>query len=121
MAFPSSMMHRRGLQFVCVGLLLFAQQSALLHAIWHAAKSVRGGNPVAVHLGTTGHDDTESGGKNAQCAFDPAFGTVLGAINAGCSAALVAAAAADPQSWPFLQHIDPKPVRAVSRGPPAIS
>lgn len=65
-------MHRRALQLLCAFFLLFAQQSALTHAAWHAVKNA----PLEQR------DAAKSQPQAAACALDGAFAQVLGAVTA---------------------------------------
>ena len=88
--------------------LLFAQQAAVAHSVWHAAAAAKAG---AVHLGAKG---------NPLCAQHGSLDTVLG----GVSAAVALAFGAEPQAvhfpaadLPTAKISGPSPV---SRGPPAV-
>jgi hypothetical protein len=69
---------RRLMQLCCILLLLFAQQTALTHALWHAERQL----PAAAGTSSTAHVTHESGGADIAllCAFDVAVGQVLGGV-----------------------------------------
>ena len=71
-------MRRVLLQLVLAALLLFAQQAAVTHAIWHAAENLPGnGSDTGLDRGYGPSNDEHS--PQAQlCGFDAAFGQVLG-------------------------------------------
>jgi len=63
---------KRALQFVCIFLLLFAQQSALTHAAWHA----HGQQPAQ-------HDSKDKVSfQGSLCDLHVAFSAVLGGAHA---------------------------------------
>jgi hypothetical protein len=104
------MTRRYVLHFVCILLLLFAQQAALTHAAWHA------GQNSGTHEGR--HDESAQG---AFCSLHVAFGEVLGTIQpASPPVALVPAvaehlAAAALDAARIVLHLPP------ARGPPVRS
>ena len=88
--------------------LLFAQQAAVAHSVWHAAAAAKAG---AVHLGAKG---------NPLCTQHGSLDTVLG----GLSAAPAFATADEPQpahfpaaNVPAASTPAPSPL---SRGPPPV-
>jgi hypothetical protein len=108
---------RRLMQLCCIFLLLFAQHTALTHALWHAQRQLP---PVDLTCSTTqATHDTGSADIAALCAFDVAVGQVLGGV-------LPASAEPPPpttttetphlsaQSSPTSQFLAP-----LSRGPPS--
>ena len=112
---------RNLMQLCCIFLLLFAQQTALTHALWHAA----GGHESHAHAaGGHAHDhdahDRESDAQGALCDSHSACGTLLGGHH-GATAALGAldAACAHAASH-FTGRITAEAVPAVSRGPPLL-
>jgi len=66
------MTRRRYTQFIYIFLLLFAQQSAFTHAVWHARE------PAPAHH--EDHDDTSFQG--GLCGLHGAFTQVLGGVQA---------------------------------------
>lgn len=106
------------IQLICIGLLLFSQQAALAHGVWHAAERLHGHDHRA-HTHDDDHDAAES--ARALCSLDVAYGEVLGAIcgHGACGAAV--APASDHVAWPVHSRVALEPIRAVSRGPPAFS
>lgn len=103
-----------------------AQQGALVHATWHAhntlehAAHVHEAQRGDAHEGRDGYDHETPAGQASLCAFDLAFGQVLGGVH-GTSAplpavvptALVVAAALYTRS-------SVEPVPALARGPPVV-
>ncbi|HZN27271.1 MAG TPA: hypothetical protein VFB75_23795 [Burkholderiales bacterium] len=72
---------RRLLQLCCIFLLLFAQQTALTHALWHAERQLPVG-ALEHHAAQHTHDSGDADAA-ALCAFDAAFGQLLGAALSG--------------------------------------
>ena len=114
---PDRLTLRRLMQLCCIFVLLFAQQAALTHAVWHAH-----GQAAAGALGHTQADaarDSKVPDVAALCAFDAAYGQVLGAAPcgshdtcAGCTAD--ARQPHDRHASAFQDFLAP-----LSRGPPA--
>jgi hypothetical protein len=107
---------RRLMQLGCILLLLFAQQAALTHALWHS----HAGGSAHVHQDThadRGHGDRVPDAVNL-CAFDAALGQVLGAAPSGHHDRIAAASGAETpvgrQHAPVLQDF----LAPHSRGPP---
>lgn len=103
------------LQLVCA-LLLFAQQIALTHAIWHVSHELPAPEQH-VHDRDGGHSqDTEAANL---CSFDAAFGQVLGGAPITTYVFLAHAAggasALDPQRASATQRF----LAPLSRGPPS--
>ena len=69
---------RRLLQLGCIFLLLFAQQTALTHALWHAQQHLPAAD-LACSTAQATHD-TDPLDVAMLCAFDAAVGQVLGAV-----------------------------------------
>ena len=71
------------LRLLLAGLLLIAQQTALVHATWHAARgpATEHGQPVAGESGSQ-----SDGGQARLCVFDAVMGHLLG--GAACSGTL---------------------------------
>jgi len=108
-------MPRRYFHFFCVILLLIAQQGALAHAAWHASGSAQ---TLAAHDHESDANHESPADQSSQCAFDLAFGQMLGGVHASCALPLVveitAAVAAAHQNPRLLSEAIP----AQSRGPP---
>jgi hypothetical protein len=97
---------------VCVFLLLFAQFGALTHASWHAAH----GDAYVEH--TSEPADEHAPGQALLCAFDLAFGQVLGGVHTGVTLTFALAPGAVsrldiPAARLHAEALSPK-----SRGPP---
>jgi len=108
---------RRLMQLCCIFLLLFAQQAALTHAVSHARVQAPAG--VLKAPSAAGAHGSRMPDAAALCAFDAAYGQVLGA--APCSGhdwasghAPDAAPARVRYASPFQDFLAP-----LSRGPPA--
>jgi len=113
-------MPRRFFHSLCVLLLLVAQQGALVHATWHA------GADAHVHERYAHGQDAEHGlppGKSSQrnlCAFDLAFGQVLGGVQGSCTPLIIAVLPAGHTPYPFNPRPGSEAVPALSRGPPVL-
>ena len=120
------MRSQRSLHYLCILLLLFAQQVALSHAAWHALGHVPG-DAHAHADGHSGHDgdhqhhpDEPSNGSQAHlCEFDAVFGQVLGGVPGACALPLVADLPASIASYVFNPRLGTEVVPAISRGPPS--
>jgi hypothetical protein len=113
-------MQRRGFHYLCVFLLLFAQQSAISHASWHAGGGAHTGHAAGLAQPTDAGHETPYAAESL-CDFDLAFGQVLGGTHgAAPPASFVAVIAGElpDLSTPRLRAaaLSPK-----SRGPPARS
>lgn len=100
---------KRVLQFVCIFLLLFAQQSALTHAAWHAGQQ---------QIQLDSKDKVSFQGS--LCDLHAVFGTVLGGAHASpvhqaAQSCIEERIAQRPR--PLLFTTVPTPL---SRGPPAL-
>lgn len=115
------------LRWVLAALLLFAQQTALTHALSHAGghahKSVAA--PQAPAQESSAHADHDgSGGRSAvseQCAFDLVYSQVLGGMFAGYK---LHVAVAEPAAHAVIVAQPRGTTASVpydSRGPPVIS
>ncbi len=129
---------RRYIHYVLVFLLLIAQQGALAHATWHArgadehashVHSLHGGGhahdgPDAHHDHDHGHDhghDHESpSGQASLCAFDFAFGQVLGVVYGSSAPLQMPVPAAVPIADVFHSRRSVDAVPALARGPPVV-
>jgi hypothetical protein len=112
-------MKRRFFNLACILLLLVAQQTAIAHAIWHAHEYGRQGPGSACEVACP--DGSPAGHDPAQlCAFDIAFGQVLGGASGSPSALAVADCPGDAptlllDSAPRARFLAP-----LSRGPPTL-
>ncbi len=112
---------------VCALLLLFAQFGALAHASWHAthghvdaAATTQVAEPASEHTDAHAHEhnDGHAPGQASLCAFDLAFGQVLGGVHAGAPLTFALAPGAVshldiPAARLHAEALSPK-----SRGPP---
>src|SRR5690349_24592049 len=73
---------RYAMQLCCIFLLLFAQQSALTHAMWHAF----GGSARYAQKAGAASQPAPQSRDAALCAFDAAYGQALGAALGGAPA-----------------------------------
>jgi hypothetical protein len=108
---------RQMMQLCCVFLLLFAQQSALTHAMWHAF----GASANYAQKAGAASQPAPQPGDAALCAFDAAYGQALGAALGGAPSdvpAPLAQAAALHSKYSFTT---PQFLAPLSRGPPALS
>lgn len=99
----------------CVLLLLVAQQGALTHAIWHAHQTKTTHSPSAIDKHQT------PAGQASLCAFDLAFGQVLGSAHGSGATLTVIAADIErihdvPAARLHAEALSPK-----SRGPPVLA
>jgi hypothetical protein len=107
---------RRLVQLGCIFLLLFAQQVALTHAIWHA----HGGNSSDVTTPVAAHPDHGRPGVSTVCAFDAAFGQVLGAVSGGGSVSVPRVSAPETPLQSFRALASRDFLHPLSRGPPPL-
>ena len=114
-------MPRRLLNALCVLLLLATQQVSLLHAAWHAGV----GAPAT--YGFNGHATTQdAGGKKAPagqerlCAFDLAFGLVLGGSHGTCTPLTFVSTPAERIHDLPVPRLHAEAVSPRSRGPPVL-
>jgi hypothetical protein len=101
---------KRALQLACVFLLLFAQQAAVTHAVWHAQA------PASQQQDTKGKAAFQGG----LCDLHGVFTQVLGGVHSACAPtphapALNAHIVHRPPSWVAARHLIP-----LSRGPPVL-
>ena len=111
-------MLRRYFLCLCVILLLIAQQGALVHATWHASEDAHAheGHAHDAH----GDDVSPVGRSNpgSLCAFDLAFGQVLGGVLGACALPLAVETPAAIACYTFNPRLGCEAVPAHSRGPP---
>lgn len=113
---PDRVSLRRLMQFCCIFLLLFAQQAALTHAVSHARVHTPAG-ALEQSRADAAHG-SEAPGAAVLCAFDAAFGQILGAAPCdGRDASLALTSDATPahaqHASAFHDFLAP-----LSRGPP---
>ena len=117
---PDETVRRDCLQIICAFLLLFAQQGALMHAVWHAhdrtGKDVR----AAVNAESR-HGQNENSTQAQLCRFHLAFGNVLGAAGGKEVRFAVPLPQVERASEPerCCHHVASLPPQ--SRGPPVLS
>ena len=110
------MVMRRLLQLGCIFLLLFSQQAAFTHALWHAQRQLP--SPVELSTVNVSHQP-RTADVALLCAFDVAVGQVLGGMVSATHAALHMPVTAETphriaRSAPFSHFPAP-----LSRGPPS--
>lgn len=108
-------MSRQIFHYLCLILLLIAQQGAIAHATWHA-----GGDARAHETETLDHASQQEspGGPASLCAFDLAFGQVLGGVHGSCAPPVATALPAAIAVYAFNPRLGSDAVPAHSRGPP---
>ena len=107
---------------LCVILLLIAQQGALIHTTWHAGADRHAGPLVSSpygHAHEAPDHDPHDGQRNL-CAFDLAYGQVLGGVHGSCAPQIAAAPGSAPTAYPFTPRLRFEAVAALSRGPPVL-
>ena len=105
------------MQLCCIFLLLFAQQSALTHAMWHAF----GGSAKYAQKAGAASQPAPQSRDAALCAFDAAYGQALGAALGGAPADVPAPLADVATSHSKYSSTTPLFLAPLSRGPPALS
>lgn len=117
-------MSRRCFHYFCVVLLLMAQQGALVHAAWHAGgggahahAAQHEGHAPDLHDNNNGANESPTG-QASLCAFDLAFGQVLGGVHGSCVLPVIAELPAAIASYTFNPRLGSEAVPAHSRGPP---
>jgi hypothetical protein len=112
-------MSTRFIHYLCVALLLIAQQGALVHATWHA-----GGDAHAAQTPHNAADRESSAGQENRdsqsnlCDFDLAFGQVLGGVHGSSAPQMAAELPAAIATYLFNPRLGSEAVPAHSRGPP---
>jgi hypothetical protein len=102
-------------RFVCVFLLLFAQQSALAHAAWHAYTHT----PWQDEQDHEDQDDASFQGK--LCGLDGAFCQVLGGAQASAVHHALPQGSAETIAYRPHACVVPELHIPLSRGPPVLS
>jgi hypothetical protein len=114
MVITSSGLRRRLLIAACTLLLLFAQHTALAHALWHAL-----GTTPAQHAHS---EDTPKPSGGSLCNFDAVIGEVLGGAAPVSVCVLHADASEVARAAPGLHVVlAARFLAPLSRGPPALS
>ena len=115
-------MSRRFFHYFCIALLLIAQQSAIVHATWHAGGDAHAHEkPVGDrHDHEHDADDPAPGGQGNLCAFDLAFGQVLGGAHGLCVVPNAAELTTVVAVHTFNPRLGSEAVPALSRGPPLL-
>ena len=107
----------RGLIQVLCALVLFAQQAALTHLVWHA---VGERSAQQIELAVHEHERTPAQKLAGLCAYDAAFGQVLGGAFATVPAAFADAAVAQDALHPHGAYTAADALTPRSRGPPVL-
>lgn len=114
-------MSRRFFHCLCVFLLLAAQQGALAHATWHAGGAAHNAQVRQGHAHDYNGSDHESPlGQGKLCAFDSAFGQVLGGVQGSCAPPVTAELPAAIAGYIGNPRLDVEAVHALARGPPVL-
>ena len=100
-------------------LLLFAQQSALSHASWHAGVNALLKNADG-RAQLTGAGQQSPLAKDSLCAFDMAFGQVLGGTHGACAPAAFAPAVVERILDLSAPRLHAATLTPKSRGPPVL-
>jgi hypothetical protein len=109
-------------QFLCILLLLFAQQAALTHSVWH----LRDYLPAQEHHGhgSAPHEHGDDGGTPSSQAELCVFHAALGSLFAGGCTAQPTVAAAEFFHWlstPIVVRLVPQAtLTPPSRAPPVL-
>lgn len=117
-------MARRFFHYLCVFLLLVAQQGALVHAAWHAGSDAHAHDAHGLDHERHTHDDEDEyqppPGQASLCAFDLAFGQVLGGMHGSCAPPVFVEFPATIAGYTFNPRLAAEAVPAHSRGPPIL-
>jgi hypothetical protein len=105
------MTRRRFTQFIYIFLLLFAQQSAFTHAVWHAREK-----PPAHH-----EDQGDTSFQGKLCGLHGALSQVLGGVQAVEIHHAIPAAIAEPIAQRSGARVVLELLVPLSRGPPVLS
>ena len=106
-------------------LLLVAQQGALVHAAWHASARL---DPVTGQASHTpkdsrighGRGNSDDDAQASLCAFDLAFGQMLGGAHGANAPVITAELPTASATYHFVPRCGSDAVPEVSRGPPAL-
>lgn len=123
------MMSRRFFHTLCVLLLLLVQQGALFHATWHASGATQAHHLAHGHDGNAVDSDVgpespagkgRESGQSSLCAFDLAFGQVLGGTHSGCMSPALVPAVVERIHDLTAPRLHAEAVSPKSRGPPVL-
>jgi hypothetical protein len=118
------MMSRRyfhTLYTLCVLVLLVAQHGALTHAVWHVYKAHQAQAYADSDRGDAYLSGRESPSKPVDlCAFDLAFGQVLGGTHSACMPAAFAPAVVERIHDLTATRLHVAALSPKSRGPPVL-
>jgi hypothetical protein len=111
---------------ICVFLLLCAQFGALSHSLWHLGKQADSRADAVARLGVQYAADSARhkqlpAGQSELCAFDLAFGQVLGGVHGAGAPAPLLVLAQDLIAPSLNPRFTSEAPTAHSRGPPALS
>ena len=106
---------------LCVLLLLVAQQGALSHAVWHVYKTHHAQAYTAYDYDEANPGGSEKPSRLADlCAFDLAFGQVLGGTHSACVPLAFAPAIAERVHDLTALRLHAAALSPKSRGPPVL-
>ena len=105
------------IQLLCA-FVLFAQQAALTHGVWHAAASSQSAQQP--HGGAYENERTPAPDVSGLCVFDAAFGQVLGGSPATHHSAYAETTASQKALYHCRAHAAADALTPRSRGPPAL-
>ena len=115
-------MQRRIFHYLCVFLLLFAQQIAISHATWHALPYSGGDqahqDQAHDHQYESDADSSTQSTQSNLCAFDLAFGQVLGGVHGAGAPQITFVLPTVINVFVFNPRLGSEAVPAQSRGPP---
>jgi len=115
MSFTSSV--TKGLIHVLCAFVLFAQQGALTHVVWHAAA----GQSAQEHgAAVYEHERSPAPELTGLCVFDAAFGQVLGGGPASHQSAYAETTASQRALYHGRAYTAADALTPRSRGPPAL-
>ena len=104
------------LQLGCILALLFSQQLALAHAVWHAHQQL----PSHQNEQTDADSGPDTYGAEIACAFHAAFGQVLGAAPFGHPACFEQPSGVETSRGLAEASAPSYFLAPLSRGPPAL-
>ena len=106
------------MQCLCIALLLFAQQAAFAHAIWHAHQQLPAGHQQQAD--TRDAQGSPQREASAVCALDAVLGEVLGAAPCGSHVARVASGTHAVSNAEHTVAGVSRFLAPLSRGPPSL-
>lgn len=107
-------------RYLCVLLLLIAQQGALGHATWHAGGDARAAREHASLALTQDKGHRSPLDQSALCAFDLAYGQVMGATHGACIAAAFVSTVVERIQASATRQLIATVITPQSRGPPVL-